>query len=108
MIKVVGVFVAAGNSEDAGAQDVGERMDHAAWIAAVGDLRSQLPRRVETPLCQRQQRHAAVGGEAAAIEGGDQLLASDGWQREGQSRIVVHGGCGALRLRGRLVSTPNP
>lgn len=45
---------------------------------------------------QIEQHHTAVQRQAAAVERGGELPASDGWKPERQSRIVGHGGCGRL------------
>jgi hypothetical protein len=42
-----------------------------------------------------------IGGNASAIEGGNQFLAAHGWKTKRQDRIVGHGGCGSIRLRGQ-------
>jgi hypothetical protein len=47
----------------------------------------------EPPLGLAQQKHPSVRRQATAVESGFDLLASDGWKRERQEAIVVHGGC---------------
>jgi hypothetical protein len=41
MIQVVGIFVAARDGQDAGAQDVGKRVNNPRAVAPIGDLRSK-------------------------------------------------------------------
>lgn len=94
-VEVVGIFPAAGDGQDAGAQDVRQSMDDARRIAVIGDHRRQLVRQSQTPLGLGQQQYAAIRGEPPAIKGGDHFLAPNGWQRERQQPIVGHGGCGA-------------
>ena len=106
MIEVVGIFVAAGDGEDAGAQDVGKRMNDPRRVARIGDHRSELVGDPDAPLGRGQQHHAAIGTDAAAVERGGDLLALHRWQRERQQAIVGHGGCGSVRLGKRLASTP--
>src|SRR3954464_12800203 len=40
-----------------------------------------------------------IGGNASAIEGGNQFLAAHGWKTKRQDHIVGHGGCGSMRWR---------
>jgi hypothetical protein len=42
-----------------------------------------------------------IGGNASAIEGGNQFLAAHGWKIERKDRIVGHDGCGSMHLRGQ-------
>ena len=49
----------------------------------------------DPPVGQGQQRHAAVGGDATAIEGLADFLARHAWQIEQKTGIVIHGGRGA-------------
>ena len=56
-----------------------------------------------------EQHHAAIGGDAPAIECGGDFLAADGWKIERQRgylrtwRVWL----GAIRVE-RMASTPNP
>src|SRR5690242_9718845 len=106
IIQVIGIFVAAGNSQYASPQDVGKRMNNPRRVAPIGDLRSKPGGDPDAPLRQSQQHHATVGTDAATIECGGDLLAVYRWQRERQQAIVDHGGCGSVRLGERLASTP--
>ena len=96
MIEVVGVLVAAGDGEHARAQNIGDAVRHQQRIARIGDQRRQPVGDPDTPLGRSQKHHAAIGGDASAIERGGDFLASDGWKPERLSRIVVHGGCGSV------------
>ena len=107
MVEVVGILVAAGDGEDAGAQDVGKRMHDTCRVARIGDLGGEFLRHTDPPLGQPQQHQAAVGTDAATVEGGGEFLTLHRWQRERQQGIVDHGGCGSVRLGRRLASTPN-
>jgi hypothetical protein len=69
-------------------------MNNPRRVAPVGDLRSKPLGDPEASLRQSQQRHAAIGTDAPAIERGGDLLAGYRWQRERQQAIVDHGGCG--------------
>ena len=68
-------------------------------IAPVGDQPRQPINDADPPVGQRQQRHATVGGDATAIEGGADFLARYAWQIEPKAGIVIHGGRGASVVR---------
>jgi cell division FtsZ-interacting protein ZapD len=80
--------------------------DDVRRAAAVRDQPGQRIHQSKAPLGAGQQQHAAIGTEPTAVERGGDLLAADRWQAEWQKRIVLHGGCGSLRLAKRLVQTP--
>jgi hypothetical protein len=101
MVEVVGVFVAAGNGEDARAQDVIDAVGHQGGVTRVRNQPPQLRRNPQAPLHRAEQQDTAIGGNAPAVEGGDQLLAVNRWKTERQDRIVGHGGCGSMRWRGQ-------
>src|SRR5712664_2507689 len=106
-VEVVGILVAAGDRENAGAQDIGQPMSDPALIAAVRDHRGEPFGEAQPPLRLGEQHHPAIGGEPAANEGGGHLFAHNGWKAERQQAIVGHGGCGSLRSRRGMASTPN-
>ena len=95
MIEVVGILVAAGDGEHAGAQDIGDAVRHEQRIARVGDQARQPVRDPQAALGGGQQHDAAIGGDATTVEGRGDFLAADGWKQERRSRIVAHGGCGS-------------
>ncbi len=101
-VEVVGILPAAGDGEDARPQDVGQRMNDAAGIAAIRDHGGELGGDAEPPPGLGQKHHPAVRGDPAAVEGGGDLLAPNGWKRERQARIVRHGGCGGPGCRRRI------
>ena len=101
-VEVVGVFVAAGDGEDACPQNVGQRMRDPAGVATVGDRGGEQGCDAEPPLGFRQQHHPAVRADPAAVERGGDFLALHGWKRERQGRIVGHGGCGRPGCRRRI------
>ena len=68
---------------------------HQQRVARVRDQRRQLLRDAQPPLGSGQEHHAAVGGDASAVECSGDFLASDGWKAEGLDCIVRHGGCGS-------------
>src|SRR5690242_12144543 len=107
MIEVVGIFIAASDGEHASAQDVRKPVHNPRRVAPIDDLCGKPRGNPHAPLRQGQQHHAAIGTDAATIEGGGDLLVLNRWQRERQQAMVGHGGCGSVRLGKRLASTPN-
>ena len=101
MVEIVRVFVAAGDSENAGAQNVIDAVGHEGGVARVRKQPRQLHRDPQLPLHRAEQQDAAIGGDAPTVEGSDQLLALDGWKAKRQDRIIGHGGCGSMRWRGQ-------
>jgi len=95
MIEVVGVLVAAGNGQHARAQNVGDAVRDEQRIARISDQRRQALGKAQASFGGGQQHHAAIGGDATAVEGRGDFLAADGWKQERRSRIVEHGGCGS-------------
>ena len=93
-IQIVGVLVAAGNGEDAGADHVGERVGDPRGITTIRKATRQSFGDAKASLRHRQQHDAAVRGQATAVEIGCDFLARDGWKRERQEIIVCHGGRG--------------
>ena len=49
-VEVVGVFIATGDGEDAGTQDIGQQVDDPIRIALVGDCPGELVGDAEAPL----------------------------------------------------------
>ena len=109
MVEVVGILVAAGDGEHAGAQDVGDAVRDQQRIALVGDQRGQPVGDAQPPLGSRQQHHAAIGSDASAIERGSDFLASDGWKTERQQayRRPWRVWLGVIAWTW-MASTPNP
>ena len=107
MVEIVAVLIAAGDGQDAGAQDVGHAVRHKVRIARVGDQGRELVGDPQTPLGGGEQHHAAIGRDASAIERGGDFLARDGWEMERQQAIFGHGGCGSRGRVDRMASTPN-
>jgi hypothetical protein len=101
MVEIVGVFVAAGDGEDAGAQNVIDAVGHEGRVAWICDQPCQLRRDPQLPLDNAEQQDAAIGGDAPAVKGGNHFLTVDGWKTERLDRIVGHGGYGSMRWRGQ-------
>ena len=106
-VEVVGVLIAAGDGKDAGAQDIGQQMGNPVGVATVRDQPGEPLGKAEPPLGLGEQHNATIRTDPPAIKGGGDLLARDGWKREWQQDIFSHGGCGRLRCRNGMASTPN-
>ena len=96
VVEVVGILVAASDGEHAGAQNIGDAVRHEQRVARIGNQICQPISDPQTPLGRGQQHDAAVRGDPAAVEGGSDFLAADGWKQERRGRIVGHGGCGSV------------
>ena len=98
MIEIVGIFVAGRNRQNAREKNVPQRMRHPRRIARIVDRRRQFLGNTEALCSLRQEHHAAIGTDPAAIKSGANFLATHGWQIERQKAIVGHGGRGSVRL----------
>ena len=98
--QIVAVLVAAGDGEDAGAQDGAERVGNQKRVARIGNHFGQLVRQPQPLPGLAKKHHPGVRGDAPAIEGGSDFLARDGWKREREQANVGHGGCGSQSRRG--------
>ena len=100
-VEIVAVFVAAGDCENPGAQNIGQPMDDPAGIAFVRDHcrkplgEAKLPLRLRQ---QRQQHDAAIRAEASAVKGGGDLFALYRWKRERQQLSSVMAGVARSNL----------
>ena len=81
-IEVVGVFVAAGNGEDAGAQNIGQQMGDPVRNATVRDRPGEALGDAEPTIGLGQQHDPAIGTDPPAVKGGGDLLAVNGWKAE--------------------------
>lgn len=108
MVEVVGILIPAGYRQDAGQQDLGQRMQHPARIASIRDHGRELLGNAQSASGLSEQQDAAVRGQAPAVESSCELLAPHGWKRERQTRRIDHGGRGRLDLVWGLASAPNP
>lgn len=94
--------MAAANGEDSSAYHVRDAVRDARRVAGVWDTARGTFRDPKPPLGQRQQYDAAIRGGPAAVEGGCDSLAGDGWKGKGGGRIVQHGGRGCLEKAIRI------
>jgi hypothetical protein len=81
------------------ASTLARRMEASGWVTTAGSRRSAISpergRRSRSGGRQGQQRHAAVGSDAPAVEGRADFLAPHAWQIEQKTGIVIDGGRGA-------------
>ena len=80
---------------------------HQQRIARISDQRREPVGDAERSFDRREQHHAAIGGDAPAIERGGDFLALDGWEIKRQQVIFEHGGCGSVRFGGNWLRHPN-
>jgi hypothetical protein len=80
----------------------------AQQITPIGNVRGERLGNFAAALSQREQHHAGVGGQPAAVERSCDFLARNRWQIEAELIIVGHGGCGSEARRAQVVSTPTP
>jgi hypothetical protein len=83
---------------------------HARGVPMISDLCAKLVRHPNPSLRKGQQNHAAIGADAATVEGGGDFLALHRWQRERRQAIVDHGGYGspAMNKGGSYVRCVSP
>jgi len=79
VVEVVGILVAAGDGEHAGAQNIGDAMCHQQRIAPVGDQRRKFGGDPHRRFDGSKQHHATIGRDAATIECGSDFLALHRW-----------------------------
>ena len=99
MVEVVGILIPAGNRQDAGQQDLGQRVHDPARIASIRDHGRELLGNAQSLGGLGEQQDAAARGQAPAVEGSCELLAPHRWKRERQTRRIGHGGRGRLGAR---------
>ena len=79
-VKVIGVFVATGDRQDAGANNVGQLVRDPARSPRIADHRGEPIGQTKTPLGRGQQHHAAIRGDPSTVERHCDLLACNGWK----------------------------
>ena len=102
VVEVVGVLITAGDRQDAGEHDLGQRMHDPALVSPIRDHCCELLGDAQPPRRLSEEQDAAVRGRASTIEGGCELLAPNGWKRERQHRRIGHGGRGGLDAVGTI------
>jgi hypothetical protein len=80
MIEIIAVLIAARDGEDAGADQVAQSVRDACRIAPLGKHTGQLLGHPDPPIRQGKKHDASIRRQPAAIEGGRDLLASNGWK----------------------------
>jgi hypothetical protein len=74
---IVAVLVAGGDHQQAEAQHIGEAVLDAIRRARIVDAFGEAPRHAEALLDLTQRKQAAIGGERAPVEAGEDRLAGD-------------------------------
>ncbi len=97
-IQIVGVLVSRADRQHARPQNIGQRMRRPRRIAPIRDQPRQSVRDPQAALRLSQKHHAAIRGDATAIEGGADFLAGEGWKRGEFECRIGHGG-GAIPVR---------
>src|SRR6266496_583362 len=87
MIKIIAVLVAARDGKHAGADHVSKAVHDPRRIAPLGEHQGQLLGHPDAPVGHGEKHDAPIGCQSAAVEGGCDLLAGDGWKRERQNRM---------------------
>ena len=79
-VKIVSVFITAGDGKDPGAQDLGKQMDDPVRIALVGDYPGELVGDTEAPLRLGEEHYTTIRRDPSAIERGAHLFARYRWR----------------------------
>ena len=95
-IKVIGIFLAAGDRQYPRLQDVGNTVDNTALVTRVGNAASQALGNAHRALRLRQQQHPAVRRQPPTIERRRHFLAANGWESKTGNAILGHGGRGTF------------
>ena len=93
-VAIVGVLIARRDQQHPPTQHLHHFMVDAPGVAPIDKTVRQPLGDTEASFHISQHQHAAIRGQQAAVEGHAHFLAADGWQRERQKVIVIHGGCG--------------
>ena len=88
-VEIVGVLVAAADRKRCGRGSCRRRMGDARADRADRESSAPGAPRPQAPLGHRQQHHAAIRGQSAAIKSGCDFLALDGWKRERRRLSLV-------------------
>ena len=79
-VEIVGIFISAGNRQDAGADHVRQRVRDPQRVAAIGKAPRQSFRDPQPTVRHREQHDAAIRGQSAAIESRSDRLSANGWK----------------------------
>jgi hypothetical protein len=94
-VKVDRILVSARDRGHALHNHLEHLMQDAVRIPAIRHRRRKPPAHTKLALRLAQQQQTGIGRLGAAVKIYCEFLALDGWQVEGERRIVGHGGCGA-------------
>src|SRR5262249_57041482 len=103
-VVVEQVLVAQAQAKDALLEQRGQGVVDGAGVAVVGEAAGELLDEAETGLNLAQQQAAGVGGDGAAVEGGDDVAGGEGFKGQGgNGTLCWHGAVlSAWRKRNRL------
>ena len=79
-VEIVGIFISAGNRQDAGADHVRQRVRDPQRVAAIGKAPRQSFRDPQPTVRHREQHDAAIRSQSPAIKSGCDRLAANGWK----------------------------
>ena len=106
-VEVVAVDVAGRDGHGAHGDEFGHLMHDAGRVAVVGHGGGEPSADAGGGFRLPQQQQTAVGRQVAAGEIDCELLTGDGWQIEGQRRILVHGDRGGALIRVHSQAAPD-
>src|SRR5262249_43066346 len=84
------VFVAEAQAEDALLEEVVQGVFDEFGIAVVGEAAGELLDEAELGLDLAEEQSAAVGGDGAAVEAGDDFAGAEGLEEQGGGVTVCH------------------
>jgi len=87
---IVDVFLPQGDGEDALAEHVGLGVGDQAGVARVGKGHIDAADELEALFDLAKQQHAAIAGDGAAVEVGDDLTFAEAGKDDGGSVTVCH------------------
>ena len=93
-VEVDRILVPAGDRRRERHHHLEHLLPDAVGIAAIRHRRRKPPAHTKLALRLAKQQQPAIGRQGAAVKIYCEFLAVDGWQVEGEQRIVDHGGCG--------------
>ena len=79
-VEIVGIFISAGNRQDAGADHVRQRVRDPQRVAAIGKAPRQSFRDPQPTVRHREQHDAAIRSQSPAIKSGCDRFAANGWK----------------------------
>jgi hypothetical protein len=103
-VEVDRILVPARDRRRTGHKHLEHLMQDAGRITAIRHRRRKPLAHTNLAFRRPKKQQAAIGGLGAAVEIYCEFLTANGWQIEGERRIVGHGGCGgALIAQGKAI-----